>query len=683
MALGAALVGLVALGQAVANDVSLPDDGRYETVVVAPAEPSRDGSFSLDARAASTMPGAAGDPGRALENAPGVGRLAPSAEGLALWGATPQESRVLFDGAKIPSLFHFGAWRAVVPSDGIERMEVLPGAFGAAYGRSLGGIVNVTSRSLFAERWHGWAAVDLLDTSAGVEAPLGESAHVLVTGRLGYIDRLAGLLSSDQSRSLFVLPSYRDLLAKATVAVAPGKQMSVEVVGADDRRRLDLAATSPIDALSETRSRNFTRIILSYTEAGETDGTTALLWLGRDRATLSEKWGLVPIAEDTQTYSAGARLSQSLLAGGHLFELGVDGEFETSSLWRSGSLTDPPREGDETVFGAPPGGSIGTDTWHPVLANLAPYVAAELHWTRFDLSPGLRFDGQFVSSDRTLPPTGLTPRTGFSRSTWSVEPRLASNLSVRSWLSVAAAFGVHHQLPDAADLSPVFGSPALGPSRAFSAVLSARATHTTFTVEAAMFGRRLDHLATRNPDPQPALARALVDTGRGRSYGAQLLVRTRCDGPGTCALASYTLSRAERRGPGDTTWRLFDYDQTHVLTTTVGYRFRRWFLGARLQFATGMPRTPVIGAYMDTRTGIYRPILGDHNASRLPDFIGLDGRIERTWRLRRGALVASIEILNATNRTNAEEIVYSGDYSNHSFVSGLPLFVLAGLRLEI
>jgi hypothetical protein len=96
-----------------------------------------------------------------------------------------------------------------------------------------------------------------------------------------------------------------------------------------------------------------------------------------------------------------------------------------------------------------------------------------------------------------------------------------------------------------------------------------------------------------------------------------------------------------------------------------------------------MPRTPVIGAYMDTRTGIYRPILGDHNASRLPDFIGLDGRIERTWRLRRGALVASIEILNATNRTNAEEIVYSGDYSNHSFVSGLPLFVLAGLRLEI
>ena len=285
-----------------------------------------------------------------------------------------------------------------------------------------------------------------------------------------------------------------------------------------------------------------------------------------------------------------------------------------------------------------------------------------------------------------LPPTGMTPKTGFSRSTWAVEPRLASNLSLRSWLSLGAAFGIHHQLPDAADLSPVFGSPTLGPSRAFSAVLSARATREMFTVETALFGRRMDHLATRNPDPQPTLARALVDTGRGRSYGVQLLVRTRCEGNGVCALASYTLSRAERRASDDASdmrWRLFDFDQTHVLSTTLGYRVRQWFLGTRFRYATGMPRTPVVGAYGDTKAGIYRPILGEHNGSRLPDFVELDGRIDHTWRLRRSTIVASVEILNVTNRTNAEEVVYSGDYSNHSFVSGLPLFVLAGLRLEI
>jgi hypothetical protein len=680
--LSAAFVGLVVVSQALAT----PEDSRYETVVVAPQEPSRDGSFSLDARTASTMPGASGDPGRALENAPGVGRLAPSAassEGLVLWGTTPQESRVLFDGAPIPSLFHFGGWRSVVPADGFDGVAVFPGAFGAAYGRSLGGIVAITSRTPSAERLQGWAAVDLLDTSAGMETPLGENTHLLVTGRLGYIDRLAGALSSDPSRSLFVLPSYRDLLVKATVAVAPGKRLSIEVLGADDRRRLDLAAASAIDTLSEARSRNFARILLSYGEAEEADGTAALVWLGRDHAALAEAWGLVPIAEDTQTYAAGVRLSHSLSAGAHWFELGVDGDVQASTVARSGSLTDPPREGDETVFGAPPGGSIGTDTWHPVLADLAPYATAELRWRRFELRPGLRLDGQFVSSDRTLPPTGMTPKIGFSRSTWAVEPRLAANVGVRPWLSMGAAFGIHHQLPDAADLSPVFGSPSLGPGRAVSGVLSVRATQATLAIETAVFGRRLDHLATRNPDAQPTLAHALVDTGQGRSYGVQVLVRTRCEGVGVCALASYTLSRAERRGPGDASWRLFDFDQTHLLSTTVSYRWRRWFLGGRFRYATGMPRTPVVGAYVDTHAGIYRPILGEHNASRLPDFVELDGRIERTWRLGRSAIVASVELLNATNRTNAEEIVYAGDYSTHSFVSGLPLFVLAGLRLEI
>jgi hypothetical protein len=40
-------------------------------------------------------------------------------------------------------------------------------------------------------------------------------------------------------------------------------------------------------------------------------------------------------------------------------------------------------------------------------------------------------------------------------------------------------------------------------------------------------------------------------------------------------------------------------------------------------------------------------------------------------------------VLNATDRTNAEEIVYSGDFTRHAFIAGLPLLALAGLRLEI
>jgi hypothetical protein len=256
-------------------------------------------------------------------------------------------------------------------------------------------------------------------------------------------------------------------------------------------------------------------------------------------------------------------------------------------------------------------------------------------------------------------------------------------VAVRSWLTVGAAAGIHHQLPDGADLSPVFGSPALGPSRATSGVLSAVASGQRTNVEAALFARSLDDLATRNPDAQPALAQSLVQTGRGRSYGAQLTARRDCSAGGTCALLSYTLSRSERRGPGDAGWRLFDFDQTHVLTVALGYRGRRWSASTRLRYASGMPRTEVVGSYFDTGAGLFRPILGPHNATRLPAFVELDLRAERMWRFRRASLTASLEVVNATNRTNPEEIVYSGDFSRRAFVAGLPLLVLGGLRLEI
>jgi hypothetical protein len=423
-------------------------------------------------------------------------------------------------------------------------------------------------------------------------------------------------------------------------------------------------------------------VSVRFVEVDEDSKTSALVWAGRDRTRLEQQLGLVPVAERARTFLAGTRLARSALVGEHRFELGLDGLVSVASWARAGSLSQPPHEGDLSVFGVTPGGATGTDSWRPVLGNVAPYVLAELRFRRLAVVPGLRLDGQLTSSDRSLPPTGLTPRAGFTRTDWSLEPRLAATVTVRPWLDLGAAAGIHHQLPDGADLSPVFGSPALGPSRAANGVLSAVARHPSVSVEAALFARSLDRLATRNPEPRPALARSLVQTGRGRSYGGQLMARRDCSTGGTCALLVYTLSRSQRRA-GDAGWRPCDFDQTHVLTLALGYRGRRWSTSARLRYASGMPRTPVAGAFFDSNAGVYRPILGPQNSTRLPAFVELDLRAEWTWRFRRARLTASAEVLNATDRTNAEEIVYSGDFTRHAFIAGLPLLALAGLRLEI
>jgi hypothetical protein len=148
-------------------------------------------------------------------------------------------------------------------------------------------------------------------------------------------------------------------------------------------------------------------------------------------------------------------------------------------------------------------------------------------------------------------------------------------------------------------------------------------------------------------------------------------------------MLAYTLSRSERRGPGESAWRLLDYDQTHVATLAAEYRLQKASVGARVRYSTGMPRTPVAGAVFDTRSGLYRPIFGAQNSVRLPSFVELDLNARRAWSGRRATFALELDVINATSRANAEEVVYSGDYSHRDYVHGLPLLVLVGLRLEM
>jgi hypothetical protein len=66
------------------------------------------------------------------------------------------------------------------------------------------------------------------------------------------------------------------------------------------------------------------------------------------------------------------------------------------------------------------------------------------------------------------------------------------------------------------------------------------------TVQPTLFYRRMWGLVMRNPDPSPPLARALVQDGVGRAYGAQVLLRF-APHPAVFGWVAYTLSRSERR----------------------------------------------------------------------------------------------------------------------------------------
>jgi hypothetical protein len=196
------------------------------------------------------------------------------------------------------------------------------------------------------------------------------------------------------------------------------------------------------------------------------------------------------------------------------------------------------------------------------------------------------------------------------------------------------------------------------------------------------FYKRLYDLTARSGLSSPPVGQSLLQSGIGRVYGGQVLLRQEL-AKGFFGWFTYSLTRSERKDRSDTGWRLFDYDQTHVLAVLASYEITHGFqAGARFRYTSGAPRTPIIGAYQNASNGLYEPIYGEHNSIRLPAFYSFDVRVEQAFVYRRLKFNVFADVQNVTNRKNPEEIIYSADLSQHDYITGLPVLAIVGARME-
>ena len=73
-------------------------------------------------------------------------------------------------------------------------------------------------------------------------------------------------------------------------------------------------------------------------------------------------------------------------------------------------------------------------------------------------------------------------------------------------------------------------------------------------------------------------------------------------------------------------------DQPHVLTALATAPLGpQWRIGARFRYASGNPIPPTVGSYVDTSLQEYVPLSGPVLSERLPAFVQLDVRIDRSW----------------------------------------------------
>jgi hypothetical protein len=122
-----------------------------------------------------------------------------------------------------------------------------------------------------------------------------------------------------------------------------------------------------------------------------------------------------------------------------------------------------------------------------------------------------------------------------------------------------------------------------------------------------------------------------------------------------------------------------------MLTALGSYKLGRgWQMGARFRYVTGSPYTPNIGGVMDYDAGVYAPLQQQPEyGSRLPAFSQLDVRIDKTWDFESWKLSMYLDVQNAYNRKNTEDISYNYDFSQHKQAQGLPILPVLGIRGEL
>jgi hypothetical protein len=585
-------------------------------------------------------------------------------------------------------LYHEGGFRSVIHSDLVQNVELEPGGYGAAHGRGLGGLVTVGLKPLQADGYHGSVSGDAIDAAASMRGSVGKELRFAGAVRRSHLDWVLARTTSKDVGEFVPIPRYWDGQLRA--AWVPHEGESVELGGllSSDHISRSVVEADPADTKSESKATGFERVYARYQRKLDEGGTvTATPFFGLDHSRVSSRFGAVPaeLSNDTRVYGLRTAWSgnpERFLAIG----VGIDAELTQSSLRRSGAVTSPPREGDIRVFGQAPGDQVNADDWTTTIAGLAPFVQADvaLAHDTVHLVPGIRVEPSIVRTSRRTPTALDAPTLGGAREDTSVEPRLAGRWAITDRVGIRGAVGIYHQAPLAEDLSAVFGNPSLGPARAMQYLAGGNVGVTdNISIEVTGFYSQQRDLSTRSPLPTPAIAQALIQDGLGRAYGAQVLLRHALAG-GFFGWLSYSLVRSERTDGGSKSYRPFDFDQTHVFTVLASYDLGAGFeVGARFRYSSGYPRTPVLRATYDSRTDSFAPVFGAHNSITIPAFYELDARVSKRFDFGGGAqLELYLDVQNMTDHRNPEEIIYNFNYSRKSYITGLPVLPVLGVKLS-
>ncbi|MBI1930365.1 TonB-dependent receptor [Candidatus Poribacteria bacterium] len=629
-----------------------------EIPVTAQRLPATVSRQTLQALEIKRIPGTGGDALRALQALPGIGRANDFNGQLYIRGGAPEDNLFYFDRTPLGYPYHFGGLVSTVSSEVINRIDVYAGGFGAEFGANAQAVIDIYSRRGKQERLSGKFNVNLLYSEGLIEAPIGKRGSWYIAARRSYVDLLP--IKVEQ---ITAFPRFWDYQVKVSTDVSEKHQLDISAFASNDFFELKLGLND-VDNEPSLAGKFFFKDQFNaqgiHLRTLLTERLTSHLSLSRLYRSFSISFGQGYFLKvEPVDYELREDLTYRLTSK-HQLESGL--LFSTGPRRASSFFTRPPDEGDPNF----------DFTFEEKL--------------RLDVSERFdRIEGYLQS--RYTPFEFLSFALGFRLGYFNltdqmtVGPRGSVKLKIPSGSEISFAYGKYEQNPQPYQILPGVGNPDVKDSGAIHYILEVdRQLSPATDIKVAGYYKDLDDLITREQQA------SYLNQGEGFARGIELFLRHRA-GEKFFGWVSYAYALSKRRDRPGEPERLYSFDQTYVATLTASYKLTRtWEIGAKWQYSTGNPYTPVIGTTLvpNPVTGrlVYVPIYGETNSARVSPFHRLDIRINKSFIHDRWQMGIFLELLNAYNRKNVLTFDYNDDYTEKEVVHQLPLIPYLGVTAE-
>ncbi len=649
----------------------------YEALVKGEREKKEVVRRTLQREELQKIPGTFGDPVRVVQNFPGVARAPFLGGQLIVRGASPDQTLTFFDGVEIPILYHLGGGPSVVNSEFLDRIDFFPGGFGARYGRAVGGVVDVATRTGASDAVHGVAKVDIQDASLFAEAPLTDGVSIAAAVRRSYIDVLLPLVlpKDPEGGSLLVLPRYWDYSVRIDQGAKRGEvkadgavTSSLMAFGSDDTLKLVATGGGRERDVNVDFHTLFHRLVGGFTARSGNTTFRLTPYAGYDLAAI--QFGGASIRADE--FEAGLRSDVGVeLNDWFTFRFGLDALFDHIH----GVAELPVLDG--TQFVSFPGADQKSQTQR-ISRDLdsfdgAAYVEADFKVGAFTFTPGLRLSHAFLDNQT---------RHAF-------DPRLWVRYDLFEGTQLKGSVGLYTQPPAAQNMEPPpLGTPTLTHEKAFQTSLgvSQKLTKYLNIDVTGFFNRRFENVVSPGPTTVNAdgsvTRERFSNDGLGRAYGLEVMLKHDVSDR-FFGWVAYTFNRSEERRVGGDDYVLTSWDQTHILTLVGSVKlFWGLELGARFRYVTGRPKTPLVhdGDLYAVDANRFNSQQGVFRSARLKPFHQLDLRVDKNFVFNAWTLTAFLDVQNVYNAKNVEATFYDYRFRQEYEVPGIPVLPVIGLK---